>query len=156
MLIAAGADPNTSEGFFKGSLMTATVNDREDMVKLIIDSGANVNARGLSYDNPLLEACIHGHTGIVRLLLEAGASPDAYNEKAGGNPIETATRQNHPDIVALLLPKSQKQTILGGLHAVEKSNAVGMMDLYSKFVPDSVMFYAAEMGLEDLVTDLRE
>ncbi len=134
--------------------MSATVKGREDIVKLLLENGAKPTSRRLSYSNPLLEACVRGQIGIVRLLLEAGASPDAYHEKAGGNPVQTATRDNHPEIVALLLPKSKKQTILGGLRAVKKSNATEMIKIYTPFVPDSVLYYAADMGREDLVTEL--
>ena len=82
------------------------MNDKEDIVKLLLENGAKANTKRLSYKSTLLEACVRGQSGIVKLLLEAGAGPNAYSEKAGGNPVETATQHNHPEIVMLLLPKS--------------------------------------------------
>ena len=149
LLISAGADPNASQGYYGSPLMTAIVNDRGDIVKLLLENGAEPNSI-----SALLEACGRGQSSIVRLLLEAGANPDAYNEKAGGNPVATATRSNYPEVVSLLLPKSRTQTILGGLRAVKEHNATEMMKIYSEFVPDSVLYYAADMGRQDLVTDL--
>ena len=154
LLISAGADPNASQGYFEGPLMTAIVKDRGDIVKLLLENGAKPNSKRLSSNSALLEACGRGQSSIVRLLLEAGANPDAYSEKAGNNPVETATRNNYPEVVSLLLPKSRTQTILGGLRVVKEHNATEMMKIYSEFVPDSVLYYAADMGRQDLVTDL--
>lgn len=134
--------------------MTATVKDREDIVKLLLENGAQPNSEWFSTNTALREACKRGQSGIVRHLLEAGADPNAYNEKAGGNPLEIATQNDHLEVVSLLLSKSNTQTILGGLRAVKENNATEMMKLYSKFVPDSALYYAADMGRQDLVTDL--
>ncbi|KAL8830057.1 MAG: hypothetical protein Q9191_001650 [Dirinaria sp. TL-2023a] len=49
---------------------------------------------------------------------------------------------------------SETQTILRGLYAVEENNATEMIKLYSKYVPDAALYYAAGMGRQDLVTDL--
>lgn len=154
LLISAGANPNASGGYYGSPLMTATVKDREDIVKLLLENGAKHNSHHFSSNPALWEACGRGQSGIVRLLLEAGANANAYSEKAGGNPVETATRNNHLKVVSILLPKSQTQTILGGLRAVEEHNASEMMKIYSKFVPDSVLYYAADIGRQDMVIDL--
>ena len=134
--------------------MAAIVKDRGNIVKLLLENGAKPNLKRLVSNSALLEACGSGQSSIVRLLLEAGANPDAYVEKAGNNPAEAATRNNYPEVVSLLLPKSRTQTILGGLRVVKEHNATEMMKIYSEFVPDSVLCYAADMGRQDLVTDL--
>lgn len=154
LLISAGANPNAPGGYYGGPLMTATMKDREDIVQLLLENGAEPGSRGFSSNTALLEACGRGQSGIVRLPLEAGANPNAYHEKAGGNPVKTATRNNHLEVVSLLLPKSKSQTILGGLHAVEEHNASEMVKIYSRFVPDAALYYVAGMGRQDLVTDL--
>ena len=154
LLISAGADPNASMGYYGSPLLTTTVKDREDIVKLLLEHRASPNSAGFSPNTALIEACKRGQSGIVRLLLEAGANPNKYHEKVGNHPLDIATKNDHSQVVSLLLPKSKTQTILGGLHAVTKQNATDMIKLYSKFVPDSALYYAASMGRQDLATDL--
>ena len=135
------------------------MNYREDIVKLLLENGAKPDAQSVfSVSYALMEACQRGQIGIVKLLLEAGADPNVYHEKGGGNPVVAATRSNNPQVLSLLLPKSQDYTIACGLRAVREHNATEMMKIYSEFVPDSVLdsvlYHAAGMGRQDLVTEL--
>ena len=134
--------------------MTATVNDREDIVKLLLENEAKPISESLSSNTALLKTCTRGQSDIVRLLLEAEANPNAYDERVDDNPLKTAIENDHLEVVSLLLLKAETQTILDDLRAVKENNATAMIELYFKFVPDSALYYAADMRRQDLITDL--
>ena len=82
-LSAAGVDPDKKDDCGRTPLAVACFRDREDIVKLLLESGkVDLESRSNHGETPLFfaEAAIGGCSeAVVRLLLEAGANPDARN-----------------------------------------------------------------------------
>lgn len=81
--LESAADPNyLQDGYF---LTKAIQNDREDLVRLLVDYGARVNASNKhTMFVPLIQATRNARTSnIVRFLLEKGANPNHISEISG-------------------------------------------------------------------------
>jgi ankyrin repeat protein len=82
-LLAAGVDPEKKDDEGRTPLAVACLWDREDIVKLLLESGkVDLESRSNYGETPLFfaEAAVGGRSeAVVRLLLEAGANPDARN-----------------------------------------------------------------------------
>lgn len=104
ILIAAGANVSsqTHSGF--GPLAEASLNNRPEIMELLLDSGAYVHPRDHRDRTPLLLACMSdgGAPECVRLLLERGARVEARNED-GWTPLMEACSRGHGEVVSLLL-----------------------------------------------------
>lgn len=74
-LLEAGADPNEI-GNGRGSelpLISAVRGNKEDLVRLLIDSGADVNQKGKYGNTPLHVAIDCVYPDMVKLLIDSGA-----------------------------------------------------------------------------------
>jgi len=91
-------------GYQGDSLMTATLADDPEMVKLLLTAGAEPNYYTDKGTTPLMTAVHYGRIKIVQLLLEAGASAD---QKAGDGStvLHILADKYDPAIADLLIPK---------------------------------------------------
>lgn len=71
-VLLARFHPDTQLEFGTG-LHIAVLQERREMVQVLLDEGANVNLRGQMGDTPLILAVMYGYTELVELLLGAGA-----------------------------------------------------------------------------------
>lgn len=89
MLLDAGADINARNrhkfaGPGNSPLSAAVYQQRQDVVRLLIQRGADVNQGDNAGFTPLHLAVANGHIETARLLLEAGADASARTGAAGG------------------------------------------------------------------------
>lgn len=72
--LSNGADPNTSTGRFRGSVLDeAAAAGSTEIVQLLIDSGANIGPGDGLRATPLAVAVMGSHIEVVRILLARGA-----------------------------------------------------------------------------------
>jgi ankyrin repeat protein len=114
-LLALGADPNhpTDDGF--PPLIAATdrrpqsgVDDRAEVIRLLLEHGADPNIRGLNDGTPLHQvvwkrAGFPAHLDAARALLAYGADPELKTRIDDcTSPLEDAVAADALDLVALL------------------------------------------------------
>ncbi|MER6601654.1 ankyrin repeat domain-containing protein [Streptomyces parvus] len=102
--LRAGARAEASDEEGTTALYTAAVQDRPEMVRLLLAAGADPNrASGPEAgDLPLCGAACGGHTEVVEALLSAGAQPD-LREEFGFTALRWAVGLGHAPTVEALL-----------------------------------------------------
>ena len=75
------------------SLMLGIINDRPDVVKLLLERGADINAQSGSGWTALSFAVWRGDDALVRVLLDHGAKPNLV-DKQGWTPLDYATAKD--------------------------------------------------------------
>ena len=89
-LLAAGADPNVIETYYRQTpLHKAAVEGHSEVVKELLTGGADPNAAGYMGRTPLHEAAEGGHPEVVRALLAYDADP-LIRDRGGYTPLERA------------------------------------------------------------------
>ena len=108
-LILAGMPPNDRDPISGDAMLHAAGKyDKPKVAKLLLEVGANVNVRNkITQETPLHVAAYRGAAIVTEMLLERGADPMAL-DKGGVTPLDVAARQNHKEVVALLLKHGGK------------------------------------------------
>lgn len=122
-LIEKGANPNfsfkkTGENALHYTICkTSEINERSDIVKLLVDAGTDVNKKTiqgtstlcfmrdafLKAETPLHRAAAYGNERIIKLLLDAGANP-SEKDANGDSPISWGSwHLRNSDVLRLLL-----------------------------------------------------
>jgi hypothetical protein len=83
-------------------LLWAVAEEREAVVRLLLDQGAEVDSRDKDGDTALSWAAKMGNETIVKLLLEQGAEVDS-RDSCGQTPLSWTARMGHETVVRLLL-----------------------------------------------------
>src|SRR5699024_3602679 len=97
-----GADVNTQDANGRSLLLLATVNNQEEMAKLLVDNGADVNKQAQNKESPFLSAGANGQTALVQLYLENGARFDVFN-RYYGSALIPACERGHVETAKLLI-----------------------------------------------------
>ncbi len=107
VLIEAGADLNRPDRLGYAPLhlaaFKATMDDRTDAVRLLLEAGAEPDPKNEEGSTPLLGVVSEGGPELMKLLLAAGADPLAANH-SGVTPLHVARRDasRHPFRTAVL------------------------------------------------------
>jgi hypothetical protein len=102
-LLAAGADPNVRRQIGLTPLISAALEDRADIAKLLLDKGADANAKSDNGMTALMIAAAQGHKAVAELLLGKGADPN-IRDGSGLTAYKMASLRHHEDVAALLRP----------------------------------------------------
>jgi ankyrin repeat protein len=108
ILLAAGADPNSSSGSGETPLQAAAYIGRHDVVKLLLDHGARVDPREhLSGLTALHRAALGGDPETIKLLLARGSDVNAKESPNGREctALHLAVLVGRKDAVEVLLSK---------------------------------------------------
>jgi ankyrin repeat protein len=105
-LLAAGADPNTSQNG-DSALMFASRKGDTYTVKALIAAGADVNYKNKKLGNTVLSSAIFGEQGdnqadTVKILLKAGVDPN-NNYTVDWTPLNSAVNSGRTEVVKALL-----------------------------------------------------
>ena len=105
-LIDAGQDVNLPDNDTVTSLHWAAINNRVEIVKLLIEKNATVDARGGDLNSTALQwATRQGHLASVVLLINAGADPQ-IKDAEGCSAIHLAAQFGHTAVVAYLIARN--------------------------------------------------
>lgn len=105
LLIAAKADPNSSDRTGKGPLTLAAETGSIDAEKLLIAKGASLTNRDSIGGTPLIWACGLGTGESVKILLDNGADA-TITDVNGLTPLIWAAGIGKPESVAILLERN--------------------------------------------------
>lgn len=97
-----GANVNTQDNNKRNLLLLATINQQQEMAKLLVGKGADVNMQADNLDSPFLYAGASGQTELVRLYLANGARFDIFN-RYNGSALIPACERGHVETVRLLV-----------------------------------------------------
>ena len=86
----------------KAPLHFASLENKPEVVKLLIDSGANVNIKDHYSSTPLHNSAVKGHTRVTQVLLENGAEVDEKNSD-GDTPLGEAALYGHTEDAKILI-----------------------------------------------------
>lgn len=104
ILIKAGANVSSQTHSGYSPLAETAINNRPEIIHLLLDHGAYVHPRDHRDRTPLLLACMSDPSApeCVQLLLDHGANAEAQNE-SGWTPLMEACSRNFVDVVLILL-----------------------------------------------------
>jgi ankyrin repeat protein len=85
-------------------LHTAVMENRPEIVELLLKNKANPSSKGIQEWTPLHIAAFHGNVHIAKILLDEGANINDINSK-NDTPVNLAILYNKLDIFKLFLPK---------------------------------------------------
>lgn len=105
MLLENGAEVDAKDALGRTALYLATIKNRTEIMRTLIDGGADLNAAFI-YDDfemtPLKAAVKNGVLEQARMLIQNGASVDRESEK-GITPLTLAIMSKNIDMIKLLL-----------------------------------------------------
>jgi ankyrin repeat protein len=112
LLLSLGADPNLAGG---EGVPLVIASDKPEILKQLVAGGADVSKASGALEKAVYRNCIEA----IPILLDAGfpinGHPDDYYR-----PLHTAIRDNHPEIVALLLSRGADPDQQGTFSLFEK------------------------------------
>ena len=103
LLLEAGADARLANRYGVTPLFLACANANTAMIRLLLDAGADPNSSDPTGETALMAAVRVGSSAGVTLLLDRGALVEAREPAFQQTALMVAVRENHPDIVRLLL-----------------------------------------------------
>jgi ankyrin repeat protein len=127
-LIRAGAQVKTASRHGVTPLYLAADLGNAAMIRRLIAAGADANGADISGDTVLMAAVRSGNIDAVRALLDAGAQVNTAEPQVGHTGLMWAVRENHPEIVSLLLARGaslELKTRTGARPAVRPPGAGG-------------------------------
>jgi ankyrin repeat protein len=147
ILLAAGADPNLlsdDEGLGAGmtALMLAAgsffASNRQQLVRLLIDSGADVNQRGAGGKTAIFYAALagSGYADCVETLIAAGADLNLHNDRGHTVLTAVAAAENYP-IFNLLMQAGASTAGLESIQLIQAAST-GNVDRVQSLLATSV------------------
>lgn len=103
-LLRKGARPNSSGGdALSTSLHNVAINNRADLLRVLLDAGASASKRSFDGQTPLHWACRGRSLACTQALLDAGADP-AAQDSLGRTPLLVAVEVGAVPCVKWLIP----------------------------------------------------
>ena len=110
LLLNRGADINWIGQYFHTALHYATISDKPDMVKWLLENGAEINTNS-DGRSPLHIAAVRGNLQIVKHLLDYGAHVDT-SDSFNFTPFSLACLRGHIDVVTIILDNTKDKATL--------------------------------------------
>ena len=104
-LIRAGADASKPNRYGVTPMSLASANGNAEMIALLLEAGADANVSDKQGETALMTASGVGNVDAVTTLLDHGATVDARDPAFQQTALMVAIRENHPDVVALLVQR---------------------------------------------------
>ena len=95
-------DVNLTDDMNNTSLHWACLNNRTEVINVLLEKKANINARNNEGKTPMYIACERGHSDVFKILLDKGADVH-ITDKWGNNPLHNACTIKDNEIVGTLL-----------------------------------------------------
>ncbi len=111
LLLGAGAQATLANRYGLTPLSIAAANGSASMIGLLLDAGADANAPDPAGDTPLMNVSRVGSIEAVTLLLDRGATINATDATYQQTALMVAVRENHPDIVKLLIARGASVSV---------------------------------------------
>jgi ankyrin len=105
LLLGAGAQATLANRYGLTPMAIAAGNGSASMIAILLDAGADANAPDPAGDTPLMSVARVGRADAVTLLLDRGAKVDATDTTYQQTALMVAVRENHPEIVKLLIAR---------------------------------------------------
>ena len=105
LLIGAGAQASLPNRYGLTPLAIAAGNGSAAMIAALLDAGADPSAPDPAGETPLMTVARVGRLDAATLLLDRGAKVDATDATHQQTALMVAVRENHPDVVKLLIAR---------------------------------------------------
>ena len=105
LLLQNGADATQANRYGIRPLSIAAANGNAAIIAALIEAGADPNAADPAGETPLMAAARVGSVEAAKTLLDRGATVDAADPAFHQTALIVAVRDNHPDVVQLLLER---------------------------------------------------
>lgn len=110
VLLRHGVNINTPLVKCNTPLSLAAMHGRLEVVRALLAHGADVNVLHRA-GSPLMKAARGGHVEVVRVLLDEGKADITLTDDSGCNATYMAARENHPDVITLLVEHGRRHGI---------------------------------------------
>ncbi|GLI82219.1 hypothetical protein PoHVEF18_010644 [Penicillium ochrochloron] len=110
--LGKGAEVNAQGPWYGNALQTASHEDHQEFLSLLLDSGADFNAHGGHYGNPPQAVSLESHQKIVNLLVDNGVHVNTQ-EVLYGNPLHAASEKRYQKVIKLLFDMRANFNTLG-------------------------------------------
>src|SRR5262245_43212497 len=104
-LIRAGADASTPNRYGVTPMTLAAANGNAQMIALLLEAGADANVVDKQGETALMTATRVGNVDAVKTLLDHGAAIDARDPAFEQTALMIAVRDDHPEVVRLLVDR---------------------------------------------------
>lgn len=101
LLAQDGIDVDVQNDDGETPLRLATIYNKAESVRLLLEKGANPDIQGNGGATPVLRAASRGFTEVLKMLLEAGANPEISN-RDGKSPADYARKNGRTEALAIL------------------------------------------------------
>jgi len=116
-------------------LMTAAVENHDQIAQILIDAGADVNMVNPQGSTALAEAANEGAVTTAKVLLAAGAKIKLSNQRGASSPLARAAAEGHTELVHLLLANAEDLVHENGiLHPIHLAAGAGHIDVVYEFL----------------------
>ncbi len=102
--LAAGADPNYRDSFLSTPLHHAVLNDRADMVAILLDHHADASLTSFGY-TPLYYAVYYNRADLTVIFLDHKADVNGLILPGGPTPLDLAVRRGYAPLAKLLIDR---------------------------------------------------
>ena len=140
-IITRGADVDVKDKEGLTPLTTAVMNNRIDIIKILLDGQANVDRSDDNGASALWHACSQGHEEIALELLDKGANIDS-KDKDGRTPLMMAAKGGFLNLTKILLIKGAHTSLLSadGGNALTMAAEAGFHDTARLLIDHGMSF----------------
>ena len=145
MTTGADLDQKNMQQSGWAALHYASIYNRADAAKLLIENGANIEIKCDAGRTPLLEAAVRGQTKVAKVLIELGADVTA-SEKFGTSALGLAVMSGNTTMVELILKSGVN--INANTDSTKKTSALTAIHIAASQPKTEIMRYLLMNGAD--------